>query len=372
MTTRTVILAAFLFALIPCRLTAVEPLSAKLEPAAVLDAMRRVGDWQLEHPSQLRANDWVPAVGYTGIMALAETSGDAKYHDAMRAMAEANEWKLGPGKYFADDHCVGQTYAELYLRERNPRMIASMRAQFDEILAAPKDDDLTWTRKGSTDRWSWCDSLYMAPPAWARLWAATGDKRYLDFAVKNWWNTSDYLYDKEEHLYFRDSKYFKKREANGAKVFWARGNGWVMGGHVRMLQFLPKDHPARPRFEAQFREMSERLLTLQQSDGMWRSSLLDPRSYPLKESSGTGLISYGLAWGVNSGLLDRARFSPPVVRAWQALVKSVAPDGRLMNVQPVGEDPKQFDPDSTDAFGVGAFLLAGSEVHRMSKNREPR
>ena len=139
-----------------------------------------------------------------------------------------------------------------------------------------------------------------------------------------------------------------------------------MGGHVRMLQFLPKDHPSRPRFEEQFRQMSAKLLSLQQRDGMWRSSLLDPKSYPLKETSGTGLITYGLAWGVNNGLLDRARYAPAVTKAWQALVSCVQPDGRLTHVQPVGADPQRFEPRSTDAFGVGACLLAGSEVHRLA------
>jgi rhamnogalacturonyl hydrolase YesR len=343
------------------------PLSPALEPAAVLAAMRRVGDWDLAHDWRIRPDDWVVTVGYTGLMALADTSGDAKYRDALRAVGEANDWKLGPTKYFADDHCIGQTYAELFLRERDPRMIAPMRAHFDSILAAPKDDDLRINSKGAFDKWSWCDSLFMAPPAWLRLWKATDDTRYLDFAVENWWKTSDYLYDKEEHLYFRDSAYFTKREANGQKVFWSRGNGWVMGGLVRMLQFLPKDHPSRPRFEEQFRQMSAKLLSLQQRDGMWRSSLLDPKSYPLKETSGTGLITYGLAWGVNNGLLDRARYAPAVTKAWQALVSCVQPDGRLTHVQPVGADPQRFDPRSTDAFGVGAFLLAGSEAHRLGQ-----
>ena len=349
------------------------PLASALEPAAVLAAMRRVGDWDLAHDWRIRPDDWVVTVGYTGLLALADTSGDAKYRDALRAIGEANEWRLGPTKYFADDHCIGQTYAELFLRERDPRMIAPMRAQFDAILAAPKDDDLRINSKGAFDKWSWCDSLFMAPPAWIRLWKATGDTRYLDFAVTNWWKTSDYLYDNEEHLYFRDSSYFAKREANGQKVFWSRGNGWVMGGLVRMLQFLPKDHPSRPRFEEQFKQMSAKLLSLQQGDGMWRSSLLDPKSYPLKETSGTGLITYGLAWGVNNGLLARDRYAPAVIKAWQALVSCVTPNGRLTHVQPVGADPQRFDPRSTDAFGVGAFLLAGSEVHRMADSpRSPR
>jgi rhamnogalacturonyl hydrolase YesR len=82
--------------------------------------------------------------------------------------------------------------------------------------------------------------------------------------------TSDYLYDKEEHLYFRDSRYFKQREANGKKVFWGCGNGWVLGGLARMLQYVPANHPAYPRFVQQYREMSERLLSLQQPTAVAR------------------------------------------------------------------------------------------------------
>lgn len=343
-----------------------QPLSPTLQPAAVLEVLRRVGDHHLSTDWRVRPDDWVAAVGHTGLFALAETTGDARYFDALRAIGETNHWRLGPAEYFADDHCIGQVFADLYLRERDPRFIAPMRERFDAILAAPKDTNLDITLPGTFSKWSWCDALFMAPPAWLRLSIATGDPRYLDFAVNHWWITSDYLYDTEEHLYFRDSSFFKPREANGQKIFWSRGNGWVMGGLVRMLQYLPADHPSRPRFITQFQEMSARLLSIQQPDGLWRSSLLDPASYPARESSGTGLITYGLAWGVNNGLLERATYAPAVARAWTALVGCVEPDGRLTQVQPVGLAPVRFPDRSTDAFGVGAFLLAGSEVHRLA------
>jgi rhamnogalacturonyl hydrolase YesR len=282
-------------------------------------------------------------------------------------MGEKNQWKLGPRKYHADDHAVGQTYVELHLQDRAPEMIAPMRAQFDDILAHPREfPSLDFTQKGIGDLWSWCDSLFMAPPAWMRLYAATGDKRYRDFAVTNWWRTSDYLYDQDEHLYYRDSKYFDRREANGKKIFWSRGNGWVMGGLVRTLQFLPADDPDRPRFEQQFKEMSAAILQCQQPDGLWRSSLLDPDSYPLKETSGSGFHTYALAWGVNQGLLDRGTYEPAVRKAWAALVACVQPDGKLTHVQPIGADPKKFEQDKTEVYGVGAFLLAGSEVYRLA------
>ncbi|MHA4868202.1 glycoside hydrolase family 88 protein [Duganella sp. PWIR1] len=340
--------------------------SAAINPKAVLSAMESVADWQLANPSKHRPDDWTQAVGYNGIMALANISGSSKYRDAMIAMGEKNNWNLGPNHYHADDHIVGQTYAELYLQTRDPKMIAPLRAAFDDILANRRTGTLEFTVKGNQDRWSWCDALYMAPPAWLRLWAITGDQRYLDFAISEWWVTSDYLYDKEEHLYFRDSNYFDKREANGKKVYWSRGNGWVMGGLVRVLQYLPENHPERPRFVQQYKEMSAKLLTLQQPDGLWRASLLDPATYPMKESSGSALYTYAFAWGVNQGLLDAKAFKPAVQKAWSALIANVQADGKLTHVQPIGLAPKVFDDNLTEVYGVGGFLLAGSEVYRMA------
>lgn len=339
--------------------------SSVLKAKAVLSVMERAGDWQLAHPSRHKPTNWTQGAGYAGMMALARTSQDVKYRDAMVAMGGTNGWKPGPRVYHADDQCVGQTYCELFFDLHDTNMIAPLRINFDHILAQPKTNSLKFAGEG--DVWSWCDSLFMAPPAWVRLWKATGDTRYLDYAVTNWWHTSDFLYDAEEHLFFRDSSFFPKREANGRKVFWSRGNGWVIAGSARVMELLPKDHPSRARFEAQFKEMAESILRCQQPDGLWRASLLDPDSYPLKETSGSGFYCYALAWGVNHGLLDRAKFEPAIRRAWAALVECVDSDGKLTHVQPIGSDPKKFSPESTEVYGVGAFLLAGSEVYRLSQ-----
>lgn len=337
-----------------------------LTPASVLQAMERVASWQLSHPSQHSPTDWTNGALDAGMMALARISQDKRCEDAMLAMGRETGWQLGPREYHADDHCIGQTYAELYLRHRDPAMLGPLAARFDFIMAHPKDDDLAWGRPDSTDRWSWCDSLFMAPPAWTRLYVATGQRRYLDFMNRLWWVTSDFLYDREEHLYFRDASYFALREPNGRKIFWSRGNGWVMAGLARVMEYLPRDYSTRTRYQHQYREMAAKLLTLQQPDGLWRSSLLDPESYPLRETSGSGFYCFALAWGVNRGLLERETFEPAVRRAWAGLLASIRPDGKLGDVQPIGADPKAFDPEHSDVYGVGAFLLAGSEVYRLA------
>ena len=338
-------------------------------PASVVASMRLAADWQLAHPAKFAADGWIQGAWYAGLSALRGMPGGEGYHSALLRIGKANDWQLGDRRYHADDQCVGQTYAELYLSDRDPVMISSLRARCDDILAHPSPAGLAFDKLRNPDyldRWSWCDSLFMAPPAWVRLAAASGNGAYARYAVDQWWVTTDFLYDRQERLFFRDSTFFPKREANGRKVFWGRGNGWVIAGLARTLEFLPADEPARRRLEALYREFAARLVGLQQSDGFWRSSLLDPDSFPLKESSGTGLICFGLAWGMNHGVLDRASVRIPVLRAWDALASCVTADGRVTHVQPVGASPKSFPADSALPYGVGAYLLAGSEVARIA------
>ena len=156
------------------------------------------------------------------------------------------------------------------------------------------------------------------------------------------------------------------KEANGRKVFWSRGNGWVMGGLVRILKELPKDYANRDYYLVLFRKMAKRIITLQQSDGLWRASLLDPASYPGGEASGSGFYCYALAWGINQGILEKDVYLPVVEKAWAGLNSLLTPEGYVGWVQPVGADPqKNFSPASWENYGTGAFLLAGSEVCKL-------
>jgi unsaturated rhamnogalacturonyl hydrolase len=363
-----IIFTVIFFSAIILRLPA-QTNSPDVTPSSVLNIMQRVADWQLAHPVEERPTGWICSVGDIGMMAMAGISGDPKYRDAMLAKGETNGWQLPEyqgRKYHADDQCIGQVWTELYFLYRENGMIGPMRAKMDFILANPPADQSLEMRPGKAqENWSWCDALFMAPPAWMRLYAATDDERYMDFAVSNFWRTTDFLYDKDAHLFFRDSTFFDKREANGQKIFWSRGNGWVFAGIVRMLQFLPANSPDQPRFEQLFTDMANKILACQQPDGMWRSSLLDPQSYPMPEASGSALFTYGLAWGVNQGLLDRATFEPAILKAWMALVNCVDADGKLTHVQAAGAGPARFPEGSTEPYGSGVFLLVGSEVYRM-------
>jgi rhamnogalacturonyl hydrolase YesR len=323
--------------------------------------MRKVGDWELERARPSFSQDWTFAALYAGFMAASKTLPKSGYEDAMMQVGDKFDWKLGPRLIHADDQAVGQTYLGLYRDYHEARMIQPTRNQFDSLMKMPDDPQ--------KPVWWWCDALFMAPPVWARLYSATGDKSYLDYMDREWWITSNLLYDPQEHLYFRDATYLHKTEANGKKLFWSRGNGWVMGGLARVLQEMPEDYPTRPKYIQQYREMAARVASLQGTDGLWRSGLLDADAYQLPEVSGSAFFVYSLAWGVNHGILDRATYVPVVKKGWAGLVSHIYVDGRLGCIQPIGGAPGVFKPSSSYVYGVGAFLLAGSEVHRLAQGR---
>jgi rhamnogalacturonyl hydrolase YesR len=336
-------------------------LSYSIKPEAAAKAMRKVADWQLERSQPYFDRIWTWSVLYTGFMAASDSLGDPKYRDAMTAMAQKFDWKLKSHLPNADDQSVAQTYLELYFLKKDPAMITPTQQELDAILAAPRGS----TVPGKEIAWWWCDALFMAPPVWSRMYAATGDRKYIEYLDEEWAKTSARLYDTKEHLYFRDSTYLTKTEPNGKKMFWSRGNGWVMGGIVRTLQYLPKDDPARAIYIKQLNEMATSLAAIQSPDGLWRASLLDPGESDLPEISGSALITFALAAGVNEGWLDKKVYRPVIERAWAGMLHHVYADGRLGCIQQTGAEPQPFKASSSYNYGVGAFLLAGREIRQM-------
>jgi unsaturated rhamnogalacturonyl hydrolase len=335
-------------------------LSPELNAHAVQKAMRKVADWQLRTAEGKFSTDWTYAALYDGLLAASRTTGDPRYRDAVLKFAERTNWKLGSRFAHADDEAVAQSYLELYFEHPAPERIAAIKAEGDKLVVRPDDP--------AKELWWWCDALFMAPPALARLAKATGDKRYLDTMDREWWITSNLLYDPSLHLYSRDATFLDHHERNGAKLFWSRGNGWVLGGLARVLPYMPSDYPTRPKYVAQFREMAQAVKAIQGEDGLWRSGLLDAPAYPHPEVSGSAFFTFALAWGINEGLLDRSTFEPVVAKAWKGLLTYVYADGRLGSIQKIGGAPGELSPGGSYVYGVGAFLLAGSEVDKLARS----
>ncbi|MBO9713863.1 glycoside hydrolase family 88 protein [Sphingomonas sp.] len=339
----------------------------------------KLANWQLdhmdgaEHVSRVTTETknpraWEQAVFWIGVTALADAGNSPELRKAVLDMGRANQWLPARRPFHADDLVITQSYLWAAGHGAGPAAIGPTRKAFDYILAHRPRVTLAFYQPPSgyddtecLKRWCWCDALFMAPPAMVELSRQTGDRRYRDYAMREYWATTDFLFDPAEHLFYRDSRFFERRDAQNRKQFWSRGNGWVFAGMARIIPLLEKGSADRVRMEALFREMAARLKELQKPDGYWSPSLLAPEDSP-PESSGTGFYTYGIAWGIRAGLLDRKSYEPVARRGWAALTRAIQPDGRLGWVQQVSDRPEKVEPNDTQFYGVGAFLLAATQI----------
>ncbi len=337
--------------------------AADLKPAEVLRDMKRVADWQLANPSKHAVHDWTQAPFFMGLASLHQVSGDATYLKALDGFGKKLSYGPGPRVTHADDNAVLQAWLELYRLDKDKAKLQPAIDLFIKIQAATAKEPPK-SVSGGTFIWWWCDALFMSPAIWGQLSDLTGDPKYFEWADREWWTTTDVLYNPADHLFYRDNRFFTKRTPDGKKVFWARGNGWVVGGLVAVLDHLPASHPSREKYLGLYHDMMGTLIKLQNADGLWRTSLLNPED-PTGESSGTAFFTYAMAWGINRGLLPEASFRPAMMKGYAALVRNIHADGMLGFVQQIGDAPAPTDANSSEVYGSGAFLLAGSEIIRM-------
>ncbi|MDR3118434.1 MAG: glycoside hydrolase family 88 protein [Mediterranea sp.] len=369
-----------LFLFLPAAAQAVNPPCRTFPPAKseVKALMDKVAGWQTgnftystTHNSHDNGIDsWTNATLYTGISEWAKISGDSVLYQWLINIGDTNTWAMPSNfarypkyqLYHADELCMGQFYLRMFDVYGEQKMLRAVKERVEWIMTHPGDTTMNISNKQS---WTWCDALFMASPVYAHLAKIETDNKYLCFMDREFKRTWSFLYDKENKLFFRDSSYFGKKEANGKKIFWGRGNGWVAAALVNLLKLLPGDSVYKPFYDDLFREFVPRLAELQNPDGFWHASLLDPENYPFPETSATALIAYALAYGINQELLDKEEYLPVLEKTWRALVSAVNEDGKLGWVQPIGADPQKVTADMTAHYGVGAFLLAGSEIYRM-------
>jgi rhamnogalacturonyl hydrolase YesR len=315
---------------------------------------------------------WTRAVYYEGLMALHAIAPQKAYYDYAVQWGDKHNWQLvgGVNTRHADNHCAGQTYIDLYLIDKKEERIKDIKASIDMMVHSDKKDD-----------WSWVDALQMAMPVFTKLGVIYNDtnyfrKMYALYSFSKHEHGGNGLYNGVEHLWWRDKDFVPPyQEPNGKNCYWSRGNGWVLAALARTLDQLPKSDPHYAEYVQDFKDMSMAILPLQRADGFWNVSLQDPNHYEGKETSGTALFTYGFAWGINHGILEKKKYLPAIVKAWNGMDKeALHPDGVLGFVQSTGKEPKDGQPVTYDHipdfedYGLGAFLLAGAEIYKMKFN----
>jgi rhamnogalacturonyl hydrolase YesR len=352
--------------------------------AAILELMKRAKDFQ-ERGGRLGFN-WIDGTFYSGVFACYEATGETEFLKAARDWCASGNYHIGGGHLQNGDAiCTAQTFLDVYSVDKDPNQIESINSVFEKyyFIADKKadrkllgyapwmgpNDSSTANATGPFDGrhvfW-WADSLYMTPPLMARLGAVTGNPAYYELLHELFWGAVDHLYDPDEQLFFRDMRFFKRKTPKGQPVFWARGQGWVIGGLVRTIDFIPESDPMRGKYIKLFQEMMERIVSLQGEDGLWRSSVNEPEWFPMKETSGSSFFTFGLAAGINRGWLDREKYTPFADKAWKGLSACVSGEGKVQWSQPVADQPFVTRKENTRSYTQGAFLLAAAEIYKLN------
>lgn len=363
---KKLVLSALLLAMLPV-------INAQTLPTKsdIISTMRLVDEHWMARNTTPGNNQWARAAYFTGHLDFYKIYPKQQYLDYALLWANNNNWSLngGTGTRNADNQICGQIYIDLYEMDnkQDSDRIAAIKTSIDNMVNSTKQDD-----------WWWVDALYMAMPVFTRLGVLYDDEAYFTKMYEIYLNTkvTRSLYNTNEHLWYRDESFDPPYYTPGGEdSYWSRGNGWVIAAHVRVLQQLPVDHPNRAEYIETFQQMAAALLPRQREDGFWNVSLDDPADFGGPETSGTSFFTYSLAWGINNGLLDSLTYAPAVIKAWNGLTNiAVQPTGFLGYVQGVGTNPSSSQPvtvGTTADFGVGAFLLAGTEVLKMADGEMP-
>ena len=314
---------------------------------------------------------WVKGAFYIGLERFAQKTNNQKYLDLLLNESYENGFELGERYWHGDDQIMGTIYAGAIERGADLALLRPTLEKMDKIIDERSTVSLKFVEpkpgeKGAEGtcqtRWCWADAIFMAPPAWAAVSNVTGDDKYRQYAVEETDATIEYLYDPNTHMFFRDSRYFTLKTKNGKGVFWSRGNGWVYAGLARFMETLPEGHEARARYEALFVEFTDALVSRQREDGYWPTSLDDPALFKNPETSGTAFFGFGLAWGINQGILKGDKYIQARDKAWASMKDAVQPNGMVGWVQQIGKDPQLTVKDSSQLYGVGGFLLMASEM----------
>ncbi len=345
-----------------------------LSEEGVATMMHKVADWQIGTPYLVKnKNDWHWCAFYRGLMAAHQATGDSRYLDELMNVGQSYDWSILPDFFHADRLLICDIYAYLYEVDgkRNHDIMAQTEWVMNQHTRADlkiEDCSLNHTNNPYSARWwTWCDALYMATPSFFTYTNVMGDESTRDFANDQFHTIADFLYSPADSLFFRDNRFFTKKSTNGGKLFWSRGNGWLMGALPRIIDALPESHEYRPYYIKMYKEMAHKILNLQREEGIWTVNLLDPEELMLGESSGSGFFGYALAWGVNRGILDAEIYEPAARKAWVTLCGNVSTFGRLGYVQATAGEPFPFFEYQYHTYASGAFLMFGSEMLKMVK-----
>lgn len=317
------------------------------------------------------SNIWTRGVFYEGHMALYYVHKDTTLYNYAYNWAKSHNWEMGYKRNTTtdgDNQCCGQTYLELYKLAPDPAKLKTVKSCIDYNI-----------NTGIFNYWWWIDAIQMSMPVYALLGQITQDTIYYNYMYKLYSHTKNVeggsgLFNKADGFWWRDKNFDPpKVNSNGKQIYWSRGNGWVYAALTRVLNTIPPTETHYNEFLNDYLAMSRSLIACQREDGFWNPSLADPNEYGGKETSGTSMFVFGLAWGLNNGILDRETYLMAAKKGWTAISRdAIHNNGFIGWMQGTGDDPSDDQPLSYDKvpnfedYGAGCVLLAAAESYKLA------
>jgi hypothetical protein len=330
------------------------PSAADPTQCSVIQDMVSADNYWVANGTDTASPNWQNSTFQVGNLAMVRTTGVTNHITLPWAAANNYQLPADPSNkpFFPDDEAVGEAYLALYYYHPTPANLQPLR---DRVAA-----EVASVQAGNDSYFNYVDALNMAMPSFAQLGVMDNSTADLDAMHTLFDNARSHLYNPLLGLWYRDASDV------GSATFWSRGNGWAFAALAKVLAQLPATDPHRAEYLQVYKRMALSILALQRPDGFWNVDLLNPFDHGGPESSGTSLFTYGLAWGINNGVLPAKVFQPAVARAWKGLTtKALQPSGLLGYVQGPAKGPHDAQPvtaTDTAAYGVGAFLLAGTQI----------
>ena len=267
---------------------------------------------------------------YYGVLAMFAAGQAAHYAKDEAWLKEVNDM-LGryPDDFDAPDlkfpynfdnyRCGGTAKSWMALHGYFPHQKEVLREYAEKTMAAPRSHDGIMCMPRCPEKEQiWIDSIYAVTPYMLHTGLLLGEQNYIDFGCDQCFKMYDVFLDPATGL-VHQSRGFMGDKTTISEDHWSRGNGWCYIGLTELIRYLPKDDKNYEGAVKRFVDLSNAFVKFQSKKGLWKQEMAV--EYSWEESSGTGLILYGLGVGMRKGLLDKATFMPVFEKGVRALVR---------------------------------------------------
>jgi len=241
---------------------------------------------------------------------------------------------------------------------------------FHEQIRLPEGN---FTRKTPEIFTTWVDDMFMGLPFVIHSTKLTSDatekKSIQDDAASQVIAFTNLLLDKKDSLF-----HHAKMSAHPETQFpyWLRANGWGLWAITEVLKGLPKNHIHYPAILKIYKANVEALLKHQDKNGLWHNIINIPSSR--LETSGSAIITLAIARGINEGWLDKAKYTPIAIKAWNAISKKIEPDGEVEDIivgSMTNQDYHYYENQplvKNDSHGMFCVMMCGLEMSKLLTN----